>query len=95
MVGKRLRANVCKSHCYDRANDLPQSIIMDNKNPDEGSQYVVEAIHKRDPLSVLSEVFIDLNCIICHHHHNSENIKNYGSRLTAQLSPVIIHTILL
>lgn len=48
-----------KCQYYGRDKDLAKWIIQGKLNSYDLSQYVVNEIYKRDPLSVVCEVFID------------------------------------
>lgn len=54
---------------YGRAKDLAKSTSLVKLKSDDGSQYVVNAIHKGGPLLGLSEGFNDINVLIstCRH----------------------------
>lgn len=64
---------------------------MDMINYENGAQYVISTIHKRDPLSIVSEVFINCNELIETHRQNFENVKNFELRFSAQLSRLNAH----
>lgn len=67
------------------------SITLHTLNSGDGAKYVVNAIHKRDPLSIVSEVFLYLNALPSTRHYSSENIKDNESRYCAHISNFNAH----
>lgn len=58
---------------------------MDKLNSNDGVQDVVNAIHKRDPLSFVLHVYKDFNSLLPTRRGREENIKNFETRFQAQL----------
>lgn len=53
---------------------------------DNGADYVVKAIQKRDPSPFVTDVYTNSIPLLFTSRGMSENIKNYESRFEAQLS---------
>lgn len=55
-------------------------------NSEDGAQYEVHAIHKRDPQSVVSTVFFYVNSHISSRRQYSDNGKSFNSLFCSKLS---------
>lgn len=64
MLGKKLRGSILKWQCYVRSNDLVKAVPHDKINSVDGATYVVTAIHKRDLLSFVTDVYSDFNMLV-------------------------------
>lgn len=88
MKGKLLRALCIKSKRYVRASDLCVG-IFDQTIKYAAAVNVVDEINQRDTLSVVSEVFHDLNDFLSTSRGSTEGFRNYESRFEAQLAKFI------
>lgn len=90
-LGEKLRASILKAKCYGRAKYLAKSITLEKLNADSLAQYIVNAIQKRDPISVVSEVFTDFKGLLSRRRYTSENINDFEFRFSARLSRFKAH----
>lgn len=85
-LDKILRGSILKSQCYGRAKDLVKSVKTQDLNSENGADHVVSAIHKRDPLSFVTELYTDFNSLLSTRRNQNESVKNFETRFEAQLS---------
>lgn len=78
---KELRGNMLQSQLYGRARDLCKDIPNNVIQSDTGTKSILQAIYKREPLSVVSEVYLGVYKPRCY-----GKFKNSESRFDAQLS---------
>lgn len=81
-----LQAVCLKSHLYGRAKDLCSGITDAQLVGEESVALIVGAIYKRDALSVVSEAYKTFNLLLNTRRGNSENMKKFESRFSAQVA---------
>lgn len=84
-LAKNLRGSILKSECYGHAKDLCRSIPLKQLNSIDVIQHVVNAIHRRDALSVVADVYSDSNQLLSTRRNGSEQLKNSEILFEAQL----------
>lgn len=80
-----------KSQCSSHANDLCQNIPLSQLNSDNGPKYVVNDVHQRDPLFIVSEMYADFNQLLSARQNTNEQLKNFETRFEAVLFPFSGH----
>ena len=85
-IPKKLQGIVLKSQLYGRARDLARSVPQEMLVSDDGSQAIVDAVHKRDGLSVVNDIYSLFNGLVSTRRHDNESFENYESRFAAKLS---------
>lgn len=71
----------------DCARKLPKDIIM----PEHGARAIVQAVHRRDPLSVVSSVYTGFYAFLSAHGADNETRKACESRFEALVSRFTAH----
>ena len=90
-VPKGARGIMLQSQLYGRARDLCKAIPDEMIRSDDGADAIVEALYRRDPLAVVSDVFQDFLSLINTKRHPNESFKNFESRFQAQVSRLNAH----
>ena len=85
-IPKNLQGVVLKSQLYGRARDLARSVTQGELVSEDGSKAIVNAVFKRDGLSVVSDVYTLFNELVMTRRHENESFQNYESRFAARLS---------
>lgn len=80
-----------RSHLYVRMHDLYIGILKYTIKSDNGVQLIVDIIYQIYPLSVLIEVQKDLTDFLFTRCGNNETLRNFESRLAAQLAKFNSH----
>ena len=80
------RGIVLQSHLYGRAKDLCDCLEDDEIASDKGAQLIVNTVYKKDPLSVVTCVYTELQKLLSIQRGGNELFKNFESRFEAQLS---------
>jgi len=86
-----LRGICLKSQLFGRALDLCKGIPDDDIASENGAQLIIDAIYKRDALSVVSEVYQDFNDLLTCRRSSNESFKNYESRFAAMVAKMSAH----
>ena len=85
-IPEKLRAICLKSQLFGRAKDLCSGITNEELLGDDGVKKITEAIYQRDALSVVSEAFRAFNLLWNTRRSNTESMKNFESRFSAQVA---------
>ena len=85
-IPKKLQGIVLKSQLYGRARDLARSVPQELMVSDNGSQTIVDAVHKRDGLSVVHDIYSLFNGLVSTRRHENESFENNEARFAAKLS---------
>lgn len=85
-IPTRLRALCLKSQLFGRAADLCSGIDDESLTTTEGVKLIVDCIYQRDALSVVSEAFRAFNALLNTRRGDTENMKNFQSRFSAQVA---------
>ncbi len=81
-----LQAICLKSQLFGRAKDLCAGITSDQLNGIEGVNRIVNAIYKRDALSVVSEAYKSFNQLWNTKRTDTESMKSFEQRFAACVS---------
>eukprot|EP00171_Calliarthron_tuberculosum_P017605 IDg17605t1 len=87
-----LRGIMLQSQLYGRARDLCKKISAETIQSENGADSIVKAVYKRDPLSVVSEVYQDFTKLLATKRHSTESFKYFESRFEAQVSKFNAHS---
>lgn len=90
-VAKNLRGLQLKSQLFDRAADLIKDIPRDVLVSEKGADAIVADLYKRDPLSVVTDVFGDYSTLMNTRRGANESFKNFESRFSAAVSRYSAH----
>lgn len=90
-VAKAARGIMLQSQLYGRARDLCKAIPDSTIRSDQGAEAIVQALYKRDPLAVVSDVFQDFLTLMNTKRNHTESFKNFESRFQAQVSRLNAH----
>lgn len=85
-INTELRGMCHKSQLFGRARDVFLGIPLDTIKSSDGFSGIIDAIHKSEALSVVSEVRRDLNELRSTHRGQTESFRNYESRFVAQVA---------
>ena len=88
---KKIRGTILKSQLFGRPRDLVRSIAAEDLQSDMGVQHVVNAIYKRDTLTVLNDVYVDFNNLVSAKRGQTESFRNYDMRFAALVSKFNAH----
>lgn len=91
MLVRILRGPILKSQCYGNAKHIVKSVSKQNICSESGAPHIVSAVHKRDHLSFLSDVFVNFNGLRTAKHHNKNIVKNFKSKFEAQISKINVN----
>ena len=81
-----LRGIMLQSKLFGRARHLCKSISAETIQSVNGSKAIVDAIHKRDALSVVSVIYENLIDLLSKKRGANESFRNFESRFNAQVS---------
>jgi len=87
-----LQGIMLQSNLYGRAQDLVKGITDDVICGADGATAIVKAIHSRDPLAVVSEVFKDFNELLAVIRGENETFKDYEGRFAAKAAKFNAHS---
>jgi len=90
-IPKDLQGIMLQSQLYGRARDLCKSIPDETIQSEDGSEAIVNKIHQRDPLAVVSDVYQDFITLLNTKRGNNESFQNFGTRFEAQVSKFSSH----
>lgn len=85
-ISKVNQGIVLQSHLYGRACDLCKSISIVTISSKNGVAAIVNAIHKRDPLTVVFMAYLELIRLMSTYRNAKESFRDIGSTVRAQLS---------
>ena len=85
-IDSKNRGIVLQSNLYGRAKDLCEGIDPTKIASVDGVNLILSAIYKRDPLSVVSLVFQELQALLLVRRENNEQFNDFEMRFGAQLS---------
>ena len=85
-VPKNLQGVVLKSQLYGRALDLARQVPDTTLVSESGVQAIVNAVYKRDGLSIVNDVYTLFNDLVSTRRSDNESFENYESRFAAKLS---------
>lgn len=85
-IPKIIRGIVLQSHLYGRAKDLCDSLDDDVIASEDGVQLIVNTVYKKDPLSIVSCVYTELQKLLSIQRGDTESFKTFETRFEAQLS---------
>lgn len=88
---KSVRGIVLKSQLFGRARDLVRSIDESLIDGDDGPQHIVDALHQRDALSVVSNVIKDFQALVGAKRNENETFKSFENRFQALTSKFHAH----
>lgn len=91
-IPDELRGIMLQSQLFGRARDLCKKIPDDTIQSSSGAEAIVKAVHKRDPLSAVSDVFQDFITLLSTKRGQNESFKNFESRFEAQVSKFNSHS---
>lgn len=92
-IAKKVRGILLKSQLFGRARDLVRSLDWSLIQSEEGAEHIVRAIHKSDPLTLLSDIFGDFNRLIVARRGESESFKGFEGRFAALVSKFNSHSV--
>eukprot|EP00171_Calliarthron_tuberculosum_P001315 IDg1315t1 len=81
-----------QSQLFGRARDLCKGIPSSDIQSPTGTAAIVRAVYKRDPLTVVSEVYYDFLSLLNLKRGSNESFKGYESRFEAQVSKFNAHS---
>ncbi len=87
-----LQGIMLQSQLYGRARDLCRMIPTDVIQSPEGANAIVNAVFKRDPLAIVSEVYQDFFDLLNTKRGQTETFKNFESGFEAQCSKFNSHS---
>lgn len=76
---------------FGHARDLARGVDSEKAQSENGAFYMVNAIHKRDSLAILSKVYADCNNLINCQRGSNESVSKYETRSSALLSKFNSH----
>lgn len=79
-IPSALQGIMLQSQLYGRARDLVKKIDPEDIKKEGGALLIVDAICKRDPLSVMSEVCTEFNEVLNTKRGSNESFLNFESR---------------
>lgn len=85
-ISIELRGIMLHSQLYGRAKDIRRLIADDDIQSGTGWKKIVEAVYKRDTLSVFSEVYQSYLGVLSMKRGSNETFRNFESRFMAQVS---------
>lgn len=91
MIPKNLREVMLLSQLYGRDRDICQSIGHVVISSEKDVAAVINSIHKRDPLAVLSYVYQDFMSLLTTRRGQNDPFNNYESRFQALISKLHSH----
>ena len=86
-----MRGFCLQAQLTGRAFDLCREITDDELSAEIGYQKIVDAIFKRDPLSVVTETYQTFNDLLNVRRSSNESFRNYESRFSAQVAKFNAH----
>ena len=81
-----LRGIMLQSQLYGRARDICRSITDTDIQSNTGWKSVVDAIYRREALSVVSDVYLNFTSLLSMKRGSTETFRNFESRFLAQVS---------
>lgn len=85
-IPKTLRGTMLWLQLSGRAKDVARKIPRDILMSENGANAVVAAVHRRDPLSVVSTVYSDFANLVSARRSDNESYKAFESRFEAAVS---------
>ena len=82
-IPSALQGIMLQSQLYGRTRDVVKKVDPADIKKEGGAQLIVNAIYKRDPLSVMSEVYTAFNEVLNTKRGTSESFQNFESRFEA------------
>lgn len=76
-IPTELQGIMLQSQLFGRARDIVKLIDEKVIQSEEGVDAIVNALHKRDPLAVVSEVYHDFNSLLNTRRGTTETFKNF------------------
>lgn len=87
-----LQGIILQSQLYGRAKDLCKALTDTEVQSDDGPYKIIKAVHKRDPLAVISEVYGDFTSLLMLKRGQTESFKNFATRFEAQFTKFNSHS---
>eukprot|EP00171_Calliarthron_tuberculosum_P022021 IDg22021t1 len=91
-IPAKLQGIMLQSQLFGRARDLCKSIPEKLLQSEQGVDEIVNAIHKRDALAVVSEVYQDFIELLATRRGQSEKFGDFEFRFSAQVSKFNCHS---
>ena len=90
-IAPNLRGIMLWSQLYGRARDCARKIPKHVLQSENGAHAIVAAVHRRDPLSVVSSVYSDFTSVISARRADNESFKAFEIRFEAAVSRFRAH----
>lgn len=85
-IPAELQGIVQHSQLFGRAKDLCKTISSEEMASIDGAQKIFKAVHKRDSLAVVTEIYGDFLTLLNTKRGENESYRNFESRFEAQVN---------
>lgn len=86
-----IRGIMLHSHLYVQAKDICKDIPFSQIESSDGLELICKALHKRDPLSLISTVYTDFKQLLSTKRGAAETCRNFVSRFAAAAAKLKSH----
>ncbi len=90
-IQKEQRGLVLHTQLYGRAEDRTRHMTIEDLQKESAVSDIIKCVYQRDPLTVVSDVYKDLETLLNTKRAANESFKNFESRFSAQLSKFNSH----